>query len=89
MQSWIGVAAAACVVLAVAGLVLFWPESSTPPPVAKTIDTSSAKKSTNNDLTKITPEDSTKNINPEIKKFDGSASFKKYYAKDMSNPANA
>src|SRR6185312_5607283 len=84
MPSWVGIAAAACVVVAVAGLMLFWPVSSTPP-VAKTIDTSSAKKSANNGLTNIAPKDSIKNINSEIKKFDGSASFKKYYAKDMSN----
>ena len=85
MQSWIGIAAAACVVLAVAGLVLLWPKSSTPP-VAKTIDTLSAKKNANNNLTNITPKDSLKNIYPETKKFDGKASFKKYYAKDLSNP---
>jgi hypothetical protein len=65
--------------------MLFWPKLSAPPPVAKKIDTSSAKKSTNNDLTNITPKDSIKNINSEIGKFNGSASFKKYYAKDMSN----
>jgi predicted negative regulator of RcsB-dependent stress response len=38
-----------------------------------------------NDVTKITPADSIKNIAPEIKKLDGYASFKKYYAKDMSD----
>ena len=84
IPAWAGIAAAACVILAVAGLMLFWPISSTPP-VAKKIDTS-AKKSPNNDLTNIAPKDSIKNINSEIKKLDGSASFKKYYTKDMSHP---
>lgn len=86
LRSWVTIATAACVVLAVAGLMLFWPKLATQPPIAKTIDTSSAKKSTNNDITKITPGDSIKNINSETKKFNGNASFKKYYAKDMSNP---
>ncbi len=86
MRSWIGIAAAACIILAVAGLVWFMPESSNPHSIAKTNDTSSAKKNTNTNITKTISGDSLKNINSETKKFNGNASFKKYYAKDMSNP---
>lgn len=86
LKSWIGIAAAACVLLAVASLVLFLPESPVPSSVVKNIDTSSVKKNINTNITKAVPADSLKNINPENKKFDGSALFKKYYAKDMGNP---
>ena len=85
IKSWIGIAAAACVILAIASLKLFWPKSYVSPPIAKTTDTSSVKKSTNNNVTKITPNDSIKNSNPEIKKISPAAAFKKYYAKDMSS----
>jgi tetratricopeptide (TPR) repeat protein len=86
MKSWVAIAAAACVVLAIVSLILFWPKSHTPPVEAKTIDTSSAKKNTNTGIVKISPGDSAKKVNPEIKKVDGITLFKKYYAKDKSNP---
>lgn len=85
IKPWVGIAAAACVIVAVASLVLFMPELSKSPPVAKTNDTLPAKKDTNPDVAKITPGDST-NINSEKKKIDPVASFKKYYAKDDANP---
>jgi tetratricopeptide (TPR) repeat protein len=85
IKPWVGIASAACVVLAVASLALFMPELTTSPPVAKTNDTLPAKKNTNPDFAKIIPGDST-NMNSESKKIDPIASFKKYYAKDDANP---
>ena len=85
IKSWIAVAAAACVILAVASLVWFMPKSTNPSSIATTDDTSATKKSVNSDITKITTGDSAKNIKSKIGKFNGIASFKKYYAKDMSN----
>ena len=57
-----------------------------PPSIVKTNDTPLIKKNTNTDITKITPRDSVKNINPGIQKVNASALGKKYYTKDTGNP---
>ena len=62
------------------------PKSSTPPSIVKTNDTPLIRKNTNTDITKTIPEDSIKNINPEIQKINVSALAKKYYAKDTASP---
>ncbi len=85
LKSWIGIAAAACVLLAVASLVLFLPQSHAPSSIVKNIDTSSIKKNTN--ITKTIPGDSIKNINPEAPGVDAIALFKKYYTKDTAHPS--
>ncbi len=86
LRSWSVIAAAACVVLAIASLVWFMPESSTPPTVANTIDTSSAKKDSNNRVAESIPHDSLKNSNPKMQRVDNITLLKRYYARDTANP---
>ena len=86
IKSWSAITAAACVALAVVSLVLFMPKSSTPPSIVKTNDSPIIKKNTNTDITKTIPQDSIKNINPEIQKINASALAKKYYMKDTARP---
>lgn len=86
MKIWVAVAVSACIVLAVTILVIIMPQKPMPPKIAGIKDTSAAKKNTDTEIAKTSSGDSIKKINPIIKKFDGRASFKKYYAKDRSNP---
>ena len=83
IKLWFITAAAACLVLAVAGLVLFLPKSSAPPPVAKS---SPNKKDSTSNVAKTIPNDSVKNINPHATQVDNIALFNKHYAKDTANP---
>ena len=86
MKIWVAVAVSACIVLAVIILVIFIPPKPTPSKIAGIKDISSTKKNTDTEIAKTSSGDSIKKMNPVIKKFDGRAFFKKYYAKDLSNP---
>lgn len=86
MRIWVALAVSVCMVLAVTFLVIFVLPKQTSPSIAKIKDTSVAKKNTDTEIVKTSSGDSIKKMNPVIQKFDGKAYFKKYYAKDRSNP---
>lgn len=83
LKLWVITAAAACIVFAVSCLVLFMPESSAPPSVAKSTPT---KKDSNTNVVKTIPNDSSININSHSQEVDNIALFNKHYSKDTANP---
>jgi tetratricopeptide (TPR) repeat protein len=86
MKLWIAVAVSACIILAVTIFVIIMRPKPMPPNIAAIKDTSAAKKNTDTEIAKTSSGDSIKKISSAIKKFDGRVFFKKYYAKDLSNP---
>lgn len=85
LKSWIIIAAAACIVIAVIGLIWFIRKPSSPSLVTMH-ENHVTKNDSNNNALKTTPADTIQNINPQTQKVDFAALFKKYYAKDTAKP---
>lgn len=86
IKSWSVITAAACIVIAIISLVWFSHKDSSTL-IVKSNSTNDIKKdSGSTNIVKTIPNDSSKNINPGTQKINYSALFKKYYAKDTSNP---
>lgn len=86
LQSWIIIAAAACIVIAIISLVWFIQKPSSTV-LVKTNENPVNRKDSNSNIAKTIPNDSIKNINPQTHKVNYAALFKKYYRKDTANPA--
>ncbi len=85
LQSWIMLATAACIVIAIMALVWFLQKPSSPS-LVKTNENPVTKKDSNNTIAKTAPIDTIQNINSQTHKVDFAALFKKYYAKDTVIP---
>lgn len=85
IQSWIIMATAACIVIAIISLVWFLQKPSSPEMVKRN-ENRVTKKDSNNNLSKTIPNDSIKNIQSGTKKINYITLFQKYYAKDKDNP---
>jgi len=83
LQSWIKIATAACIVIAIISVIWFIRNPSSKE-LVKNHENPVIPKDSINDIAKAIPNDSIKNIKPHAHQINYAALFKKYYAKDTA-----
>jgi hypothetical protein len=83
LPSWINIAVAACIIVAIISLLWFIQKPSSPG-LVKTNENPVLSKDSVNGISKTIPDDTIKNIKPPLQKVNYAALFKKYYAKDTA-----